>query len=348
MMNFRDFFSFQKRIYFKLVGFILFVAFLSSCQDCTFESDNITFARLQFHHRATKDAFDKEALDSAFISVRAINDLTNIDQVFEGRATINPNDAETVQTLTYNLPLYTSDIRSTFLFAHDSAVLRWAEAANIVGRQVLAKGGDFRHGRTWFVGVDVMPNAPDGSIEGVPLEGAWQGYVDAPDEWHAAQLSVVFPGYPKQDSNESDAAHRFRRNRDAAHVDGLLPEGPDKRRHLREPHGFILGLPLDQVKASPLVVWRGSHKLMRDAFGKAFAGAHPSDWGDLDVTDMYQATRRQVFETCERVEVVASPGQAILLDRHILHGVAPWAKDALGQMRMMAYFRPQIAPADWL
>jgi hypothetical protein len=122
-MNFRDFFSFQKRIYFKLVGFILFVAFLSSCQDCTFESDNITFARVQFHHRATKEAFDKEALDSAFISVRAINDLANVDQVFEGRATINPNDVDTEanQTLTYNLPLYTSDIRSTFIFAHDDA-----------------------------------------------------------------------------------------------------------------------------------------------------------------------------------------------------------------------------------
>lgn len=231
---------------------------------------------------------------------------------------------------------------------HDPAVARWAAAAKPAACAVLAKGGERRHCATWFVGVDALPNAPDGSIGGVPLAGTWRDSIEAPPVWHRAQLSVVFPGYPKQDPGESDAAHRFRRDRDAAHVDGLLPEGPQKRRHLREPHGFILGLPLDEVTASPLVVWRGSHEMMRAAFRDAFAGIPPAQWGDLDLTEVYQGARRDVFAHCERIEVVAAPGQAILLDRHILHGVAPWAQDAQGTMRMMAYFRPQIGIADWL
>lgn len=234
------------------------------------------------------------------------------------------------------------------VFPYEPAVARWAKAAKAVALEVLAGGGERRHGNTWFVGVDALPNAPDGSIGGVPLTGAWQDHVTLPPSWHRAQLSVVFPGYPQQDAGESDAAHRFRRNRDAAHVDGLLPEGPQKRRHLREPHGFILGLPLDHVTASPLVVWRGSHEMVRAAFRDAFADVPPAQWGDLDVTEVYQATRRDVFARCERIEVVAAPGQAILLDRHILHGVAPWAEGAEGDMRMMAYFRPQVSIADWL
>ncbi|PJI91474.1 hypothetical protein BC777_0302 [Yoonia maricola] len=234
------------------------------------------------------------------------------------------------------------------VFPHDPKVLAWVKAARRIGLKVLANGGARRHGNTWFVGVDALPNAPDGSVEDVPLAGAWRRYVDAPLQWHPAQLSVVFPGYPQQDPDESDAAHRFRRNRDAAHVDGLLPEGPDKRRHLREPHGFILGLPLDDSSASPLVVWRGSHKIMRAAFRDAYAGLKPEHWGDVDVTDVYQTTRRAVLETCERIAVSAAPGQAILLDRHLLHGVAPWAQNAPGDMRMMAYFRPLVAPAAWL
>ncbi len=234
------------------------------------------------------------------------------------------------------------------IFPHDPTVARWVAAAKMAAIEELAGGGARRHGNTWFVGVDALPNASDGSIGGVPLAGAWQAHIKAPPNWHRAQLSVVFPGYPQQDPGETDAAHRFRRDRDAAHVDGLLPEGPQKRRHLREPHGFILGLPLDEVRASPLVVWRGSQDIMRAAFRAAFAGIPPAQWGDVDVTEVYQDARRKVFATCDRVEVVAAPGQAVLLDRHILHGVAPWAQDADGEMRMVAYFRPQISVEDWL
>jgi len=234
------------------------------------------------------------------------------------------------------------------VFPHEPVVAQWAGAARRAGNDVLARGEERRHGRTWFVGVDALPNAPDGSVNGVPLSGAWLGHVETPQEWHQAQLSVVFPGYPKQDVGESDAAHRFRRNRDAAHVDGLLPVGPNRRRYLREPHGFIAGLALDEVPASPLVVWQGSHVIMRAAFRLAFARTAPEAWADLDVTDIYQTARRAVLDQCARIELATSPGQVILLDRHLLHGVAPWAADAPGEMRMMAYFRPQVDMARWL
>ncbi|WP_333714404.1 hypothetical protein [Yoonia sp.] len=233
------------------------------------------------------------------------------------------------------------------VFDPNAETLAWAEAAHQAALTVLAGGGERRHGETWFVGVDALPNASDGSVSGVPLRGPFLEHIKQPDSWHAAQLSVVFPGYPRQDADESDAAHRYRLHRDAAHVDGLLPEGPQKRRHLREPHGFILGLALNDCAASPLVVWKGSHRLMQEGFARAFAGLAPAVWGDVDVTEIYQETRRKVFDTCERVAVHAAPGQAILLDRHLLHGVAPWGAVA-GQMRMVAYFRPIICYADWL
>ena len=39
-------------------------------------------------------------------------------------------------------------------------------------------------------------------------------------------------------------------------------------------------------------------------------------------------TRRKVFETCPRIELPAKPGEAYLLHRHCLHGVAPWPDKA--------------------
>lgn len=236
------------------------------------------------------------------------------------------------------------------VFAVEDGVLRWAQAAYAAAIEVCRSGGDLRHGKTWRVGVDELPNAPDGSLDGVPLAGSWRAHVPLPSFWHRAQLSVIYPGYPRQDSDESDAAHRFRVLRDAAHVDGLLPEGADRRRHLREPHSFILGLSLNTVRASPLVVWPGSHLIMRDAFRSVFAKIEARYWGDVDITETYQAARRKVFDTCPRVEVPAAPGQAVLVHRQTLHGVAPW-RDAAGpaEGRMIAYFRPQLADwSDWL
>lgn len=174
-----------------------------------------------------------------------------------------------------------------------------------------------------------------------------------PDRWHRAQVSTLRPGYPRPGAGETEAAFRFRRDRDAAHVDGLLPEGPDRRRKIREPHGFILGLPLTEcgTGAAPLVVWEGSQEVIRRALAAALAGHPEAGWGEVDITDAYTAARREIFTTCRRVELAARPGEALLLHRLILHGMAPWREGAAAppEGRMIAYFRPELdRVADWL
>lgn len=236
------------------------------------------------------------------------------------------------------------------LFDSDPQVLRWATAAAGVARDVAQNAEQralwLRHQQTWFVGVDVLPNASDGSISQVPLRGPWEALIDVPKNWHRAQVSVVYEGYPKQDVGESDANHRFRIKRAAAHVDGILLE--QGRRYLREPHGFVLGLPLGRSTASPLVVWPGSHIMMRNALRAIIGDADPNT---VDLTEGYKQARAQVFETIEPVEVHAELGQSILVHRHLLHGVAPWKSTdtAPPEGRMVAYFRPELERVDdWL
>jgi hypothetical protein len=58
-----------------------------------------------------------------------------------------------------------------------------------------------------------------------------------------------------------------------------------------------------------------------------------------------------VFQTCARVTLPLKQGEAVLLDRRLIHGMAPWAAGAPGpaEGRMIAYFRPLIpAVQDWL
>ncbi len=245
-----------------------------------------------------------------------------------------------------------ADIAGYEVFAEDPDVKAWAAAAHRHACLITAdpdqRAANLRHGATWFVGVDALSNEPDGSIGGVPLCGPWGDRVAAPARWHRAQLSVVYPGYPRQDPQESDANHRYRIARAAAHVDGLLPVGPTRRRYLREPHAFILGLPLSRSAAAPLVVWPGSHSVMHAAFRAEIADNDPTA---VDLTDIYHATRRTVFDTITPRRLPLAPGQAVLLHRHLLHGVAPWAPGdtAPPEGRMTAYFRPQLEHAvDWL
>ena len=161
---------------------------------------------------------------------------------------------------------------------------------------------------------------------------------------HRGQVSVTYPGYPRPRWGEGEAAFRYRLNRGAAHVDGLKPSGPDRRRHVDEPHGWILGLPLTEAppEAAPLILWEGSHRILGPALARAMEGHPPEDWHRVDVTEAYQAARREVFETCPRIALHARPGEAYLLHRHCLHGVAPWAEGAAAgpDGRMIAYFRP--------
>ena len=243
-------------------------------------------------------------------------------------------------------------------FDYDSNIAHWAAAAWQEGCFAL-RDNEMREKwlqceGTWFVGVDALPNDPLGRIGNSDLKGT---VIDALSETrtkplHPAQLSIMFEGYPKPREGESVAAFRYRLKRDAAHVDGLLPVGKDRRRMLKERHAYILGIPLNETSpdASPLIVWEGSHILMAEAFQTVFNWIDPKDWNKVDVTEIYQSTRKTVFEKCDRVSVHARPGEAYVLHRLVLHGVAPWATGAVApsEGRMIAYFRPELAdPSVW-
>nr|WP_249200366.1 hypothetical protein [Thetidibacter halocola] len=196
---------------------------------------------------------------------------------------------------------------------------------------------------TWFVGVDALPTGPDGGIGGVALPDSLLRLLPPLPPLHPAQLSVVYPGYPRPRRGESAAGFAYRRDRCAAHVDGIIAEGEARRRFVTEPHGFVLGLPLNVADpgAAPLTVWEGSHSLIRNALaGACDAGQGALD--NIDVTEVYQAARRLCFKTCPRVALHAEPGEALLLHRHLLHGIAPWQDGAKAppEGRMIAYFRP--------
>jgi hypothetical protein len=212
---------------------------------------------------------------------------------------------------------------------------------------------------TWFVGLDVLENDAVGRVggsaplDGVAVEVARSDLGHWPD-LHRAQVSVVHPGYPRPRDGETDAGFRYRLNRDAAHVDGVIGLGQPKRRFVQEPHAFILGIPLSEAtaEAAPLVVWDGSHHIMRRSFAQALGDCPPDQMSGIDVTDAYIAARREVFDTCTRVVVHAPPGGACLIHRLALHGVAPWGPDANAapEGRMIAYFRPPMpgGVAAWI
>jgi hypothetical protein len=252
--------------------------------------------------------------------------------------------------------------RGWLRFAMDPAVRAWAAAALPAACAAATDPVNahwLRCGGTWFVGVDTLPNDASGRVTaGPPLTGAASNFITevlgcGQLPLHRAQVSVCYPGYPQPMPGESESGFRFRREHDAAHVDGLLAEGPARRRFLREPHAYILGLPLavGEGGASPPVLWEGSHLVMRSAFQQAFAGHGPDTWRDIDLTAIYAEARRTVFSACRRVVIEAHPGEAILFHRHLLHGMAPWADGAIAPRhgRVIAYFRPQFARFDpWL
>lgn len=247
------------------------------------------------------------------------------------------------------------------VFAAEPAVTDWLRAAGPAAieasRDPAQREKWLRHGGTWFVGVDALPNRADGTVgDGPPLGGrALEATIAVAGALplHRAQVSVTYPGYPRRDPGEGEAAHRFRRERDAAHLDGLLAMGPEKRRFLKEMHAFILGISATEAEpdAAPLVVWEGSHRIIRDTFAAAFGDVAPEDWRDIDVTETYKAARKQVFARCARRAVPLKRGEAVLAHRHAIHGVAPWAEGAKAGRdgRATIYFRPEVAErGDWL
>ena len=244
----------------------------------------------------------------------------------------------------------------------DPSIAAWASAALPLAKVALQdkrlRETWLRCEGTWFVGVDALPTGPEGGAGETPLSGKviddLNRYLSFRKPLHKAQLSAVFPGYPKPREGESEAAFRYRLKRDAAHVDGLHAIGEERQRHLVEFHAFLLGIPINgySADASSLVVWRNSHKIIRDALAAELKGIDPSQWPEVDLTNAYQNARRVCFDQCERIELPVAPGQSLVMHRHLLHGIAPWGSDATAPIegRMMAYFRPEIAGerSSWL
>jgi hypothetical protein len=248
-------------------------------------------------------------------------------------------------------------------FAADPALDAWIKSAKSDALSIASdktmKAKWLRCGETWFVGVNTLHNDADGAVDGIPLTGRAVDFIHQnikiePIKWDRAQVSVCYEGYPQEWDGENEAAFRFRRNRDAAHVDGLLGEGYPRRRFLREFHQFLLGIALTEspAKAAPFVVWEGSHKIVQAAFARALRDHHVKGWSDVDLTDVNKSMRRQIFETCQRVELPLRCGESYVIHRHALHGVAPWGKGLQGpkEGRMIAYFRPvdEVLMERWL
>lgn len=239
------------------------------------------------------------------------------------------------------------------VFPPEPGVLAWAKEARTDARRALrdpALAHWYECERTWFVGLDALDNDLSGRVgNSEPLSGKAVDFIASRcgfwPELHKGQVSGVFPGYPRPRAGESEAGFRYRQKRFAAHVDGVIGVGRPKRRFVQEPHAFILGLPLTQAdaEAAPLVVWEGSHRIMQSAFQKAFAAFDGAPEA-LDVTEIYQAARADVFERCKPVPVVAELGGAMLLHRLIVHGVGLWEPDAQAapEGRLIAYFRPPM------
>lgn len=247
-------------------------------------------------------------------------------------------------------------------FPFDPALANWVQHVLPTAKQTRFENAHkhwLRCGETWFAGVNVLPNDTTGAIAGgSPLTGMAVDFLRdqlkvAPLEWEAAQVSICYPAYPQPMIGESEAAFRYRRDKCAAHIDGILPEGEKRRRHLREHHRFILGIPLTHYDegAAPLVVWEGSHEIVRQTLRQCYGDLPAALWGDVDITEVYRDLRNRIFDECERIEIIAEPGESYIVHRLALHGIAPWRSPAVADpdCRVICYFRPETpSPEDWL
>ena len=246
-------------------------------------------------------------------------------------------------------------------FAFDDELYRWVKhvlpsAANCLTRKENEHW--WRYQDTWFVGVNALPNDASGAVDGGPrLSGTAQRFMQqlglSTNQLDRAQISTCFPGYPKVAKGESKALHLYRLNRDAAHIDGLLREGPERHRFAREYHEYILLIPMNdfEIGASPFVAWNGSHLLMKKALTAAFNGVAKEQWANTPITEPYIEARKQVFEQCTRLELDLKVGEAVLAHRMLLHGTAPWRPTAKTSEhgRMLCFFRPQTLTIEqWL
>ena len=238
------------------------------------------------------------------------------------------------------------------LIGPNARIAGWARAAHPLAKAgIAAQPNGWRCGGTWHVGLEALPNGPDGALSGVAFP--WDALPLQRVPLERGQVSVIRPGYPQPWDGEGDAAFAFRQKRDAAHLDGLLAVGPGKHRMIKEPHAWILGIALNDhgAAASPLTLWEGSHLVLGAALRRALAGVPEADWAEADLTATYREARKHVFDTCARVTVPLRLGEASLLHRLTLHGMAPWldGANAPPEGRMIAYFRPMLpSVAAWL
>ena len=237
-------------------------------------------------------------------------------------------------------------------FDFDHRVAHWANVANSKITSKLKNKTIFENNLTcqgtWFVGVDALDNNPDGALGETPLSGPFETLMKSSEvcDLHSAQVSIIFEGYPKPRDQESQSSFNFRLKRDAAHVDGLIADFPGGPRKLKEPHAYVLGIPINQAPkgASPVVVWEGSHQLMAKAFERFFLNRKPEEWRDLDVREVYSETRKSVFEKCKRRVLHANLGESYVIHRLCLHGISPWEPQTknFSEGRKIAYFRPEL------
>ena len=237
-------------------------------------------------------------------------------------------------------------------FKFDERVVRWANAANSKIISKLKNKEIFDNNLTcqgtWFVGVDALENDTDGALGEISLSGPFESLMKRAEArgLHAAQVSIIFEGYPKPRDQESESSFNFRLKRDAAHVDGLIADFPGGPRKLKEPHAYVLGIPLNQAPkgASPVVVWEGSHHIISKAFSSLFMNRDPEEWADLDVREVYTQTRKSIFEKCKRRVLHANLGESYMIHRLCLHGISAWDFEIknFNEGRKIAYFRPEL------
>ena len=156
-------------------------------------------------------------------------------------------------------------------FDPDPVLASWAEAARPLAEATLhdpqMRADWLRCGGTWFAGVNALANDAAGAIPGAgvpPLAGRVVAFIAEVlglrgGAWDRAQVSICFPGYPQPWDGESDAAFRFRRDRDAARFSA------GSSCHLGAV-GAALGRPLRSINSGgSLVKFGGRWGLVEDA-----------------------------------------------------------------------------------
>ncbi len=240
-------------------------------------------------------------------------------------------------------------------FPFDPNLYDWAiKVHTLVTKKINSTEGQrkkLRCGDTWFPGVNFLENDSFGNIDGALFPEKLLKFIKHHEPnfggiFDKGQISICYTGYPRRMNSESKSSFDFRRNRYAAHIDGILPVGKTRRRFIKEYHSFILGIPINQAgkEASPCVIWEGSHEIIKNELRKYKRLRKISNWGNEDITEFYNDLRKKIFSSCEVKEIWVPMGHAYIINRLSLHGIMPWNQKPKGDenSRMIAYFRPDL------